>query len=315
MNYYTIKRGDKSSHSTIYIVCSNFEKDRFHIMEHMIMSFISKKDIQGVDAVTTEDFIKFKIFNPFIDLQELIKIIDSKLWFSEESYYFALSEIEQENALISSNISNLLSKIVCTNHKRGENVTFENYKKWFFKVLSSMSCMTISNQIKKSNDLPRDFIDFSKLKSSSNSGVLNYNDVDFFYSYLKLALLDIPNFSSFYFLQNFSNHINKSLKKLRDSGIYYAFCFCKYHREYVEFFIVISINKTVPNCCDYIIDELASIYGAYDYHENQNTGVQDFKEDLCAIYLTDTFIESNVPEFTSVQRGFINKIILMLGGD
>ena len=37
------------------------------------MSFISKKDIQDVDAVTTEDFIKFKIFNPFIDLQELIK--------------------------------------------------------------------------------------------------------------------------------------------------------------------------------------------------------------------------------------------------
>lgn len=115
----------------------------------MIMSFISKKDIQGVDAVTTEDFIKFKIFNPFIDLQELIKIIDSKLWFSEESYYFALSEIEQEKALISSNISNLLSKIICTNHKRGENVTFENYKEWFLKVLSSMSCMTISNQIKK----------------------------------------------------------------------------------------------------------------------------------------------------------------------
>lgn len=51
-----------------------------------------------------------------------------------------------------------------------------------------------------------------------------------------------------------------------------------------------------------------------DYHENQNTGVQDFKEDLCAIYLTDTFIENNVPEFTSVQSGFINKIILMLGG-
>ena len=73
----------------------------------MIMSFISKKDIQGVDAVTTEDFIKFKIFNPFIDLQELIKIIDSKLWFSEESYYFALSEIEQEKALISSKVSNL----------------------------------------------------------------------------------------------------------------------------------------------------------------------------------------------------------------
>lgn len=115
----------------------------------MIMSFISKKDIQGVDAVTTEDFIKFKIFNPFIDLQELIKIIDSKLWFSEESYYFALSEIEQEKALISSNVSNLLSKIICTNHKRGENVTFENYKEWFLKVLSSMSCMTISNQIKK----------------------------------------------------------------------------------------------------------------------------------------------------------------------
>ena len=115
----------------------------------MIMSFISKKkDIQGVDAVTTEDFIKFKIFNPFIDLQELIKIIDSKLWFSEESYYFALSEIEQEKALISSNVSNLLSKIICTNHKRGENVTFENYKEWFLKVLSSMSCMTISNQIK-----------------------------------------------------------------------------------------------------------------------------------------------------------------------
>lgn len=41
----------------------------------MIMSFISKKDIQGVDAVTTEDFIKFKIFNPFIDLQELIKLL------------------------------------------------------------------------------------------------------------------------------------------------------------------------------------------------------------------------------------------------
>ncbi|MCT7885739.1 MAG: hypothetical protein N4P99_05835, partial [Lactobacillus iners] len=61
-------------------------------------------------------------------------------------------------------------------------------------------------------------------------------------------------------------------------------------------------------------DELGSIYEAYDYYENQNTGVQDFKEDLCAIYLTDTFIESNVPEFTSVQRGFINKIILMLGG-
>lgn len=264
--------------------------------------------------MTTEDFIKFKIFNPFIDLQELIKIIDSKLWFSEESYYFALSEIEQEKALISSNVSNLLSKIICTNHKRGENITFENYKEWFLKVLSSMSCMTISNQIKKSNDLPRDFVDFSKLKSSSNSGVLNYNDVDFFYSYIKLALLDIPNFSSFYFLQNFSNHINKSLKKLRDSGIYYAFCFCKYHREYVEFFLVISINQTVPNCCDYIIDELGSIYEAYDYYENQNTGVQDFKEDLCAIYLTDTFIESNVPEFTSVQRGFINKIILMLGG-
>lgn len=315
MKYYTIKRGERSSHSTIYIVCSNFEKDRFHIMEHMIMSFLFKKDIQGVDAVTTEDFIKFKIFNPLIDLQELMKIIDSDLWFSEESYYFALSEIKQENALISSNISNLLNKIICTNYKLGENVPFENYKEWFYKVLSSMSCMTISNQIEKSADFSRKSADFSELTSSSNRGVLSYNDVDFFYSYIKLAFSDIPNFSSFYFLQNFSNHINKRLKKLRNSGIYYAFCFCKYHREYVEFFIVISINKTVPNCYDYIIDELTAIYRAYDYRENHDTGVQEFKEDLCAIYLTDSFIESNIPEFTSVQRDFVNKIILMLGGD
>lgn len=315
MKYYTIKRGERSSHSTIYIVCSNFEKDRFHIMEHMIMNFLFKKDIQGVDAVTTEDFIKFKIFNPLIDLQELMKIIDSDLWFSEESYYFALSEIKQENALISYNISNLLNKIICTNYKLGENVPFESYKEWFYKVLSSMSCMTISNQIEKSADFSRKSADFSELTSSSNRGVLSYNDVDFFYSYIKLALSDIPNFSSFYFLQNFSNHINKRLKKLRNSGIYYAFCFCKYHREYVEFFIVISINKTVPNCYDYIIDELTAIYRAYDYRENHDTGVQEFKEDLCAIYLTDSFIESNIPEFTSVQRDFVNKIILMLGGD
>lgn len=41
----------------------------------MIMSFISKKDIQGVDAVTTEDFIKFKIFNPFIDFKNLLKLL------------------------------------------------------------------------------------------------------------------------------------------------------------------------------------------------------------------------------------------------
>lgn len=265
--------------------------------------------------MTTEDFIKFKIFNPLIDLQELMKIIDSDLWFSEESYYFALSEIKQENALISSNISNLLNKIICTNYKLGENVPFESYKEWFYKVLSSMSCMTISNQIEKSADFSRKSADFSELTSSSNRGVLSYNDVDFFYSYIKLAFSDIPNFSSFYFLQNFSNHINKRLKKLRNSGIYYAFCFCKYHREYVEFFIVISINKTVPNCYDYIIDELTAIYRAYDYRENHDTGVQEFKEDLCAIYLTDSFIESNIPEFTSVQRDFVNKIILMLGGD
>lgn len=166
MKYYTIKRGERSSHSTIYIVCSNFEKDRFHIMEHMIMSFLFKKDIQGVDAVTTEDFIKFKIFNPLIDLQELMKIIDSDLWFSEESYYFALSEIKQENALISSNISNLLNKIICTNYKLGENVPFESYKEWFYKVLSSMSCMTISNQIEKSAD-------FSELTSSSNLSLIH----------------------------------------------------------------------------------------------------------------------------------------------
>lgn len=315
MKYYTIKRDERSSHSTIYIVCSHFEKDRFHIMEHMIMSFLFKKDIQGVDAVTTEDFIKFKIFNPLIDIQELMKIIDSDLWFSEESYYFALSEIKQENVLISSNISNLLNKIICINCKLGENVPFESYKEWFYKVLSSMSCMIISNQIEKSADFFRKSADFSELTSSSNRGVLSYNDVDFFYSYIKLALSDIPNFSSFYFLQNFSNHIDKRLKKLRHSGIYYAFCFCKYHREYVEFFIVISINKTVPNCYDYIIGELTTIYRAYDYLKNHDTGVQEFKEDLCAIYLTDSFIESNIPEFTSVQRDFVNKIILMLGGD
>ncbi|CAD0144981.1 conserved protein of unknown function [Streptococcus thermophilus] len=315
MKYYTIKRGERSSRSTIYIVCSNFEKDRFHIMEYMIMSFLFKKDIQGVDAVTTEDFIKFKIFNPLINIQELMKIIDSDLWFSEESYYFALSEIKQENALISSNISNLLNKIICTNYKLGENVPFKSYKEWFYKVLSSMNCMTISNQIEKSADFSRKSADFSELTSSSNRGVLSYNDVDFFYSYIKLAFSDIPNFSSFYFLQNFSNHINKRLKKLRNSGIYYAFCFCKYHREYVEFFIVISINKTVPDCYDYIIDELTAIYRAYDYCENHDTGMQEFKEDLCAIYLTDSFIESNIPEFTSVQNYFVNKIILMLGGD
>lgn len=104
------------------------------------------------------------------------------------------------------------------------------------------------------------------------------------------------------------------MKKLRDSGIYYAFCFCKYHREYVEFFIVIFINKTVSNCCNYIIDELTSIYSTYDYHENQDAGIQEFKEDLCAIYLTDSFIESNIPEFISVQIDSINKIILMLVG-
>lgn len=315
MKYYTIKRGERSSHRTVYIICSHFEKDRFHIMEHMIMSFLFKKDIQGVDAVTTEDFIKFKIFNPLIDIQEFMKIIDSDLWFSKESYYFALSEIKQENALISSNISNLLNKIICTSCKLGENVPFESYKEWFYKVLSSMSCMTISNQIEKSADFFRKSAAFSELTSSSNRGVLSYNDVDFFYSYIKLALSDIPNFSSFYFLQNFSNHINKRLKKLRNLGIYYAFCFCKYHREYVEFFIVISINKTVTNCYDYIIGELTAIYRAYDYHKNHDTGVQEFKEDLCAIYLTDSFIESNIPEFTSVQRDFVNKIILMLGGD
>ena len=315
MKYYTIKRGERSSHSTIYIVCSNFEKDRFHIIEHMIMSFLFKKDIQGVDAVTTEDFIKFKIFNPLIDLQELMKIIDSDLWFSEESYYFALSEIKQENVLINSNISNLLDKIIGTNYKLGENVPFESYKEWFYKVLSSMSCMTISNQIENSADFSRNSADFSELTSSSNRGVLSYNDVDFFYSYIKLTLSDIPNFSSFYFLQNFSNHINKRLKKLRNSGIYYAFCFCKYHREYIEFFIVISINKTVPNCYGYIIDELTAIYRAYDYRESHDAGTQEFKEDLCAIYLTDSFMESNIPEFTPVQRDFVNKINLMLGGD
>lgn len=184
MKYYTIKRGKKSSHSTIYIACSNFEKDRFHIMEHMIMSFLSKKGIQGVDGVTTEDLIKFKIFNPVIDLQELMKIIDSDLWLSEESYYFALSEIEQENALISSNISNLLNKIICTNYQRERNVPFESYKEWFYKVLSSMSCIIISNQIEKSADFPRTCVDFSELTSSSNSGVLSYNNVDFFYSYI-----------------------------------------------------------------------------------------------------------------------------------
>ncbi|MCS4488906.1 hypothetical protein [Streptococcus sciuri] len=186
--------------------------------------------------MTTEDFIKFKILNPLIYLQELVKIIASDLWFSEDSYYFALSEIKQENALISSNISHLLNKIICTNYKRGGNVPFESYKEWFYKVLSSMSCMTISNQIEKSEDFSRNCADFSELTSSSSGGVLSYNDVDFFYSYIKLALSDIPNFSSFYFLQNFSNHINKRLKKLRNSGIYYTFCFCKYHREYVEFF-------------------------------------------------------------------------------
>ncbi|MFS1664603.1 hypothetical protein [Streptococcus sp. zg-JUN1979] len=281
----------------------------------MIMSFLSKKDIRGVDAVTTEDFIKFKIFNPLIDLQELMKIINSDLWFSEESYYFALSEIKQENALINSNISNLLNKIICKNHKREGNIPFESYKEWFYKVLSSMSYMVISNQIAKSADFSRNCVDLSELISSSNSGVLSYNNVDFFYSYIKLALSDIPNFSSFYFLQNFSNHINKRLKKLRDSGIYYAFCFCKYHREYIEFFIVISINKTVPTCYDYIIDELTSIYKSYNYHENHDNRVQEFKEDLCAIYLTDAFIESHVPEFTSVQRDFVNKMIVMLDGD
>lgn len=315
MNYYTIKRGEKSSHNTIYIICSNFEKDRFHVIEHMIMSFISKKDIQGVDAVTTEDFIKFKIFNPLIRLQDFIKMINSDLWFSKEAYYFALSEIEQENALLSYGISNLLNKIPRTNYKRGGEVSFENYKEWFLKEFHSINCITISNQTEKSTDLLISCIDFPELKSSSNSRVINYKGVDFFYSYIKLALSDVPNFSSFYFLQNFSNYINKRLKKLRDLGIYYAFCFCKYHREYVEFFIIISINKTVSNCCDYIVDELNSIYQAYNYHENQDTGIQEFKEDLCAIYLTDTFIKNNVPEFTPVQKKFINKIILMLGGD
>ncbi|MDG3181983.1 hypothetical protein MKN84_09890 [Streptococcus suis] len=66
---------------------------------------------------------------------------------------------------------------------------------------------------------------------------------------------------------------------------------------------------------DFLSDELTAIYRAYDYRENHDTGVQEFKEDLCAIYLTDSFIESNIPEFTSVQRDFVNKIILMLGGD
>lgn len=47
----------------------------------------------------------------------------------------------------------------------------------------------------------------------------------------------------------------------------------------------------------------------------QNRNHEDIDNNLCAIYLTDSFIESNIPEFTSVQNYFVNKIILMLGGD
>ncbi|MBC1471952.1 hypothetical protein [Listeria seeligeri] len=317
MNVYIYPRIRKFEKECFYFNfnSSKINKVFLHLLEHLVINRIKKiYQIKDIDGYTTEDFMKINITQTEEMLYEKSIWVKLLSEFTKEEFDFSMNEIHQELLLTNSNLTNLLNDIRNNDTPNGEylgdNDMFNNSIK---KELSKLSLIIFSDN-EKIQSIPDVAGKYSSVTNKVNyetisrGGMKSFQRGKYIYLYLNIPIEKVEKNSYIYHLQVFTSYLAHSIQSFRKIGSYYSIAFNQYHKKYIELFVIVSTSELISV---EIINSLKRIIATYTIEETKVIETTDdiyrYKEDLCGTYITNDFIQDNVPISDNDVKTFINE--------
>ncbi|MBM5696245.1 hypothetical protein D8Y04_13710 [Listeria seeligeri] len=317
MNIYIYPRIRKFEKECLYFNfnSSKINKAFLHLLEHLVINRIKKNyQIKDIDGYTTEDFMKINILQAGEMLFEKSTWVNLLSEFTKEEFDFSMNEIHQELLLTDSNITNLLNDIrnsdIPSSEYLGDKDMFNTSLK---KELSYLSLVIFSDneKIQSIPDVARKYSSITNnanYKTISSGGMKSFQKGKYVYLYVNIPIEKVKKNSYIYHLQVFTTYLAHSIQSFRKIGSYYSMAFNQYHKKYIELFVIISTNELISV---EIINSLKRIIATYTIEETKVIETTDdiyrYKEDLCGTYITNDFIQDNVPISDNDVKMFINE--------
>ncbi|MBC6304627.1 hypothetical protein HCJ42_14935 [Listeria sp. FSL L7-1578] len=284
-------------------------------MEHLVINRIKKiYQIKDIDGYTTEDFMKINIPQNGEMLFEKSTWVNLLSEFTKEEFDFSMNEIHQELLLTNSNLTNLLNDIRNSDIPSGEYLGDKDmFNTSLKKELSNLSLVIFSDneKIQSIPDVARKYSSITNnanYKTISSGGMKSFQKGKYVYLYLNIPIEKVKKNSYIYHLQVFTTYLAHSIQSFRKIGSYYSIAFNQYHKKYIELFVIISTNELISV---EIINSLKRIIATYTIEETKVIETTDdiyrYKEDLCGTYITNDFIQDNVPISDNDVKMFINE--------